>query len=66
MDENQGWNVLRIREYDVTCVKFKLCNFITSLKPIKTSQNFAKSSFFTKLITIYHKNRGEVLASGPL
>ena len=28
----------------------KFCNFITSLKLIKTTQNFVKGSFFVKLI----------------
>ena len=43
----------------------KLCNFITSLKLIKTPQKFVQGSFSVKLIKICHKNRGEVLASGP-
>ena len=48
--ESQELNVLYIRRYEVTCVKFKLYYFIILLKLIKTLQNFVKSSFSIKLI----------------
>ena len=44
----------------------KFCSFITSLKLIKTPQNFVQGSFSIKLIKTCHKSRGEVSASGPL
>ena len=44
----------------------KLCNFITLLNLTKMLQNFVQDSFFIKLTKICHKDRGKVLASGPL
>ena len=44
----------------------KLCKFITSLKLIKTPQNFVQGFFSIELIKIFLKNRDEVLVSGPL
>ena len=44
----------------------KLCNTLTLLSLTKALQNFVQDSFFLKLTKICHKDRGKVLASGPL
>ena len=44
----------------------ELCNFITFGELMKAPQNFAQGSFSIKSLKIFHKNRGEFLASGPL
>ena len=65
--ENQGFNALSIRGYDITFIlNSKLYNFITSRTLIKTSQNFLQDSFSIKLTKIYHKNRVEISTSGSL
>ena len=43
----------------------KLCNFITSSNLTKTLQNLVQGSFSINFLKIRHKDRGEVLASGP-
>ena len=47
-------------------IKFKLCNFITSLKLIKTPKTFVQSSFFIKLIKMCHKNSCSFGLRSPL
>ena len=64
--ESQGWHVLYLRGYDVTHTECKLCNFITSRNLMKLPQNFVQRSFSMQLTKIWHKNRGEALASNPL
>ena len=44
----------------------KLCSLITSWNLIKAQQDFVQWSFSIKLTKTCHKNRCEVLASGPL
>ena len=44
----------------------ELYNFITSWELITTPQNFVQGSFSIKSLKLWHQNRGDFLASGPL
>ena len=64
--ENQGRNVFYIREYDFIEAGSKLCNVIFSWQKIKTPQSSAQGSFSIKSLKLCHKNKSDILASGPL
>ena len=65
--ENQGWDILYIRGSDVTYSEFKALRFYNFKKSDQNAKkNFVKGSLSIKALKICHKNKGEVLASGPL
>ena len=64
--ENKGEVFRKIAGMTSLTLNSKLCKFLTLLSLTKMLQNFVQDSFFLKLTKTCHKDRDEVLASGPL